>query len=223
MNKRALIASSVPVAVCAAASFVFAQANPSARQVAEAKTAVMITHNLADVRTGSYKLDHDHARVIWNVSHHGYSAFSALLSDIRGNLKFDAADPTRSQLEATVNMNSVGTLLPDFDTRLKGEQFFNTAKFPTATFKSTHIERTSANVLRVNGDLTFLGVTKPVVLDATFNQAGDGLGPPGYRVGFDGHMVFKRTDHGMEPSSIGDAVTLQIEAEFEPVGAKPAG
>ena len=184
--------------------------------------AVSITHNLSDVRTGSYRLDHDHARVVWNVSHHGYSMFSAMFADVQGNLSFDAADPTRSQLDATVNMNSVGTLLPDFDARLKGDKFFNTMKYPTATFKSTHIERSSANGLRVKGDLTFLGVTKPVVLEATFNQAGDGLGPPGYRVGFDGHMVFKRTDHGMEASTIGDAVTLQIEAEFQQVGAKPA-
>jgi polyisoprenoid-binding protein YceI len=221
MNKRAFVASGA--FVVGAVSLAFAQADVPAKQGAEAKTAVLITHNLSEVRTGNYRLDHDHARVVWNVSHHGYSTFSAVFSDIQGNLSFDATDPTRSHIEATVNMNSVGTLLPDFDARLKGDQFFDTAKYPTATFKSTHIERTSANALRVKGDLTFLGVTKPVVLDATFNQAGDGLGPPGYRIGFDGRMVFKRTDHGMEASSIGDAVSLQIEAEFEPVGAKPAG
>jgi polyisoprenoid-binding protein YceI len=120
-------------------------------------------------------------------------------------------------------MNSVGTLLPDFDTRLKSDQFFNTMKFPTATFKSTRIERTSTNALRVSGDLTFLGVTRPTVLEATFNQAGDGLGPPGYRVGFDGRMVIIRSEHGMERSSIGDSVALQIEAEFQPIDVKPAG
>jgi polyisoprenoid-binding protein YceI len=223
MNTRAVIASAASLVVAAAVSLAVAQATSAAKSAAEAKTAVKITHNLAEVRSGSYKLDHDHARVIWNVSHHGYSTFSAAFSDIQGNLKFDAADPTRSQLDATVSMNSVGTLLPDFDARLKSDQFFNTLKFPTATFKSTRIERTAANALRVNGDLTFLGVTKPVVLEATFNQAGEGLGPPGYRVGFDGRMMIKRSEHGMELSSIGDAVMLQIEAEFEPVTAKPAG
>jgi polyisoprenoid-binding protein YceI len=223
MNTRAVIASAASLVIGAAVSLAIAQATSPARTAAEAKAVVMITHNLAEVRSGSYKLDHDHARVIWNVSHHGYSTFSAAFSDIQGNLKFDAADPTRSHLDAAVSMNSVGTLLPDFDARLKGDEFFNTLKFPTATFKSTHIERTAANALRVNGDLTFLGVTKPVVLEATFNQAGEGLGPPGYRVGFDGRMTIKRSEHGMQPSSIGDAVMLQIEAEFEPVAAKPAG
>lgn len=223
MKTRAVISVAASLVVGTAVSFAPAQTTSAPKPAAEPKTAVMITHNLAEVRSGSYKLDHDHARVIWNVSHHGYSTFSATFSDIQGNLKFDAADPTRSQLDATVSMNSVGTLLPDFDARLRGDQFFNTLKFPTATFKSTRIERTAANVLRVNGNLTFLGVTKPVVLEATFNQAGEGLGPPGYRVGFDGRMTIKRSEHGMELSSIGDAVALQIEAEFEPVAAKPAG
>src|ERR1700722_9356672 len=150
MNTRAVIASAASLVVGAAVSSAVAQATSAAKAAAEAKTVVMITHNLAEVRSGSYKLDHDHARVIWNVSHHGYSTFSAAFSDIQGNLKFDAADPTRSQLDATVSMNSVGTLLPDFDARLKSDQFFNTLKFPTATFKTTRIERSDANDVRVN-------------------------------------------------------------------------
>jgi polyisoprenoid-binding protein YceI len=217
MNSRTVIASAASLVVGIAVSLAIAEAT------APAKPAVKITHELTAVRSGSYKFDHDHARVIWNVSHHGYSTFAGTFADVQGSLKFDASDPTRSQLDATVNMNSVGTLLPDFDTRLKSDEFFNTQKFPTATFRSTRIERSSANGLRVQGDLTFLGVTRPTTLEATFNQAGDGLGPPGYRVGFDGRMTIKRSEHGMGLSSIGDSVTLQIEAEFEPVAAKPAG
>jgi polyisoprenoid-binding protein YceI len=185
-------------------------------------TPVSVTHSLSDVRTGQYKLDHDHARIVWNVSHHGYSTFSAMFSDVEGTLSFDAADPTRSKLDATVSMNSVGTFLPEFDGRLKGAPYFNTAMFPTARFVSTRIERLSATGLRVTGNLTFLGVTRQVDLEATFNQAGQGMGPPGYRVGFDGRLVVKRSDFGMTPSNlttVGDAVTLQIEAEFQEAGA----
>lgn len=223
MKSHFVIAVAVSVTVGAAVAVVLAEASAASHPAAPAKPAAMITHNLSEVRSGNYRFDHDHARVTWNVSHHGYSTFSAAFSDIQGSLKFDASDPTHSQLTATVNMNSVGTLLPDFDARLKSDQFFNTMRFPTAVFKSTHIERRSANALRIEGELTFLGVTRPTVLDATFNQAGDGLGPPGYRVGFDGHMVINRSEHGMERSSIGDAVVLQIEAEFQPADAKPAG
>jgi polyisoprenoid-binding protein YceI len=223
MNKRALIVCSASTVIGAAVSLALAQTNAAPKPDAAPKPPVVITHNLSEVRSGNYTLDHDHGRVIWNISHHGYSTFAGAFSDVQGKLSFDAADPTRSRIEATVNMNSVGTLLPTFDTQLKGKEFFNTSQFSSATFRSTHIERSGANGLRVHGDLSFLGVTKPVVLEATFNQAGDGLGPPGYRVGFDGHLVLKRSDYGMQRSSIGDAVSLQIEAEFQPVSAKPAG
>jgi polyisoprenoid-binding protein YceI len=215
MNKKALTALAVSIAACIG----LALAQSPTPSVPHAS----VTHSFSEARSGDYVFDHDHARVVWSVSHHGYSTFSALFSDIQGSLKLDAADPTRSQLTATVNMNSVGTLLPDFDARLKGDQFFNTAKYPTAIFKSTKIERTSANDLRVSGELTFLGVTKPAVLEASFNQAGSGLGPGGYRLGFDGRMVIKRTDFGMAPSTIGDEVTLRIEAEFHEAGAAKAG
>jgi polyisoprenoid-binding protein YceI len=214
MNIGELVASAALVGVVAG-SALGAPTTPPAPEGVAAKPAVSITHELTAVRTATYKFDHDHARVVWNVSHHGYSTFSGLFTGVTGHLSFDAVEPTHSTLEAIVDMNSVGTQLPDFDARLKGADFFNTAKFPTATFRSTNIERTSANSLLVRGDLTFLGVTKPVVLEATFNQAGDGMGPPGYRVGFDGRMNFKRSDFGMAPSTIGDTVTLQIEAEFQ--------
>jgi polyisoprenoid-binding protein YceI len=170
------------------------------------------TSSLAEVKSGTYTLEHDHARVVWSISHRGFSTFSALFSDVQGTLKFDSADPTKSQLDATVNMNSVGTLIPAFDERLKGEMFFNTGKYPTSTFHSTRIERTGANQLRVSGDLTFLGITKPAVLEATFLQAG---AMRSYVVGFDGRMTFKRSDFGMPISEIGDEVNLMIEAEFE--------
>jgi polyisoprenoid-binding protein YceI len=222
MNRRSVIVSAVFIGACATGLGLGLAQTPPAQSDATAKKVVSVTHNFADVRSGNYVLEHDHARIVWNVSHHGYSTFSALFSNVKGDLVLDAADPTRNRLAATVDMNSVGTLLPEFDARLKGETFFNTAKYPMATFKSTRIERTSTNGLRVTGDLTFLGVTKPAILQATFNQAGDGLGPPGYRIGFEGRLVFKRTDFGMAPSTIGDEVTLQIEAEFQEAGAKPA-
>lgn len=178
-----------------------------------AQSGGAVTRNLAEVKSGSYRLEHDHARVVWSISHHGFSTFSALFSTVQGTLKFDGGDPARSQLEATVDMNSVGTLLPAFDERLKGAGFFNTAKYPASTFRSTKIERVAANALRVTGELTFLGITRPAVLEATFNQAGSGGG--GYTVGFDGKMTFRRSDFGMPVSSLGDEVTLTIEAEFQ--------
>ena len=181
---------------------------------------VPLTKVLTEVKSGDYVLEHDHGRVTWTVSHHGFSFFTGVFPEVTATLKFDAADVTRSQLNATVNMKSVASQLPVFDTKLNSPVWLNTEKFPTSNFKSTKIERVGANNLKVTGDLTFLGVTKPAVMEVTFNLAGN-VSPPagGYRVGFNGKMVFNRSEWGMEKSSVGDEVTLGLEAEFLEPGA----
>lgn len=204
----------VPLGASAA---LWQMASAAAAPVEPAADAGSMTQQLSQVRSGHYQMDREHARLFWTVSHRGFSLFKAAFADLHGTLNFDASAPTHSQLDAIVDMNSVATLLPAFDKELKGEQYFNTAKYSTAEFKSTQIALSGHNRLRVSGTLTFLGVTKPVVLEAHFNQAG--ILPTGYRVGFDGRLAFKRSDFGMPRSTIGDAVTLDIEAEFEPASA----
>jgi polyisoprenoid-binding protein YceI len=171
------------------------------------------------VPSGVYTLDHDHGRIVWSLSHHGYSTFRALLPDIKATLTLDSANVANSKLEAEVNMAAAAAGFPEFEGHLKGAGFFNSVKFPTATFKSTKIERTGVRTAKVTGDLTFLGVTRPEVMEVTFNQAGT-QPAPGFHVGFDGHMVMKRSLWGMAKSAtLGDDVTLDIEAEF--IGQKP--
>ncbi len=182
-----------------------------------------LTSKLSEVHSGDYVMDPDHGRIVWNVSHHGFSIFSAVFSKIDAKLKFDAADVTRSQLDATVNMKSVGSLIPEFDVKLNSPVWLNTDKYPTSRFKSTKIEVTGPNKLRVTGDLNFYGTTKPATMDVNFVQAGN-VSPPagGYRVGFNGVMVIKRSEWGMEKSTVGDEVTLNLEAEFTLPGAAAA-
>ncbi len=181
---------------------------------------VPLTKVLTEVKTGTYALEHEHGRVHWTVSHHGFSMFTAVFSEVSATLKFDAADVTRSQLDATVNMKSVASQIPVFDEKLNSAVWLNTEKFPTSNFKSTKIERVGSNGLKVSGDLTFLGVTKPAVMDVTFVQAGN-VSPPagGYRIGFNGKMVINRSEWGMSKSTVGDEVTLNLEAEFTEPGA----
>ncbi len=171
------------------------------------------------VQSGVYVMEHDHSRIVWSVSHHGYSTFSGLLPYVTGKLTLDAKDPAKSQIEATVDMSQPVTGLPEFDKHVASADIFNAPKFPVATFKSTRIQMTSRTTARVTGDLTFMGVTKPVMMDVVFNQSGSGYGPPGYRFGFDGKMQFNRRDFGLGfAATFGDLVTLTIEAEFQ----KPA-
>jgi polyisoprenoid-binding protein YceI len=176
---------------------------------------VPLTKNLSEVRSGTYELEHDHGRIIWTANHHGFSMFSGVLPLVYGTLVFDAEDPTRSQLSATAHMYEVATQIPIFDQRANSATWLNTEEFPLSTFESTEIVMTGENTLSVTGDLTFLGVTRSATMDVNFVQAGD-VRPPGggYRIGFNGTMVMKRSDWGMPLSTVGDEVVLTLEAEW---------
>ena len=144
----------------------------------------------------------------------------AVLADNKAILNLDAQNPEKSKLDVTLNMASVNPLVPadHFLPLLKSERIFNVAKFPTASFKSTKITRTAPNKATVTGDLTFLGATKPIDLMVTFNQSGEGPAP-GYKVGFDATATMKRSEWGLKEllPSVGDDVSLTIEAEFVPI------
>lgn len=191
--------------------------NAAASAPAAAKAQIPLTSELSELISGQYQLEHEHARVHWSVSHHGFSMFSAVFPMNSGTLELDASDITNSKLVANVDMSKVDTSIDAFDGRLNGENFFNTEKYPTSTFRSTQIVDNGNNNLVVSGELTFLGVTKPAVMNVTFRQAGHANSPPaGYRIGFDATMAVTRSEFGMRKSTIGDVVTLKIEAEFVP-------
>jgi polyisoprenoid-binding protein YceI len=172
---------------------------------------------LDQVPAGDYQFDPAHGRVIWSLSHHGYSRFAAMLPQNEGTLHLDSKNIANSKLEVTLHMDKVltGVAAEHFDKLLKSDSIFNSEKYPTAQFKSTRVEQVAPNKLKVTGDLTFRGVTKPLVLDASFNQAGQIPGA-GYIVGFDATATLKRSDYGANflLPSVSDEVQLTIEAEF---------
>ncbi len=181
----------------------------------ETGAVVPITRQLSEVRSGKYVLEYDHGRVHWSASHHGFSTFTAVFPVIDATLSFDAEDVTQSELEAIVDMKKVDSSIEIFDQRLNSSAWFDTEKHPTSRFKSTKVVRAGRNQLSVTGDLTFMGVTRPLTMDVTFVQAGDlGRPPGGYRVGFNGVAVMHRSEWGMPMSTVGDEIALSIEAEF---------
>jgi polyisoprenoid-binding protein YceI len=171
---------------------------------------------LNQVPSGDYRLDPEHGRVIWSLSHHGYSKLAAMLPRNEGSLHLDTKNIANSKLDVTLHMDQVltGEGPEHFDKLLKSESIFDTAKYPTAQFKSTRVEQVAPNKLKIRGDLTFHGVTKPLVIDGIFNQAGEV--PGSYIVGFDGTATLKRSEYGVSflLPSVGDEVQLTIEAEF---------
>jgi polyisoprenoid-binding protein YceI len=177
----------------------------------------------ADVPAGTYKIDPTHASLTWKVSHMGLSNYTARFTKLDATLSFDPAKPEASKLEASIDPASLKTDYPfaektNFDKELiEGAKYFNAGVAKAITFKSTAVKMTGPKTAAVTGDLTFLGVTKPVVLDVTFN-GGMKEHPFAKKpaVGFSGTGKIKRSDFGMTHlvPVVGDEVTLLLEAEF---------
>ncbi len=172
----------------------------------------------AEVKAGAYVLDPSHSKITWSVSHLGFSTYVGQFTGVAGTLKLDPKAVQAADLQVTVDTASVGTLNTALDNHLKSPDFLDVAKFPTATFKATSVKTTGERTADISGDLTLHGVTKPVVIEATFNRAGIAPTDGKYTVGFSGKAVLKRSDFGIKTylPVLGDEVTLQLAAEFKP-------
>lgn len=181
-----------------------------------------------DVPAGEYTLDKLHASLIFRVDHLGFSNYTARFKKFDAKLNFDPKNLAASSVTATVDPSSLETDFPDpakidFNATLQNEQWLDTKQYPEMTYQSKTIEVTGPNTMRITGDFTLHGVTRPVVLDATFNggYAGHPM-DPNARIGFSARGTLKRSEFGIAygvpaPGTkfgVGDDVEIIIEAEF---------
>lgn len=173
---------------------------------------------------GIYVSDETHTSVTFKISHMGLSHYTARFAKAEAELNFDPADPTKSSVKASVDPTSIRTDYPypekkNFDQELAtGADWLNAGKFTSITFNSTRIEKTGDTTGKMYGDLTMLGVTKPVALDVTFNGAyAQHPMTKAPAMGFSAHGSLKRSDFGMTNflPMIGDDVEVMIEIEFK--------
>lgn len=199
---------------------------PPAAKKAEAPAAPAAEKPAApQVPAGDYSLDKSHASLTFTVNHLGFSHYTAQFTDFDAKLRFDPANPAASTIEASINPRSLDLPAPPagFKAELTGPSWLDAAKYPTITFRSTKVEVTGADTAKITGDFSLHGVTKPVVLEATFNggYAGHPM-DPNARIGFSAHGTFKRSEFGIgygvpAPGStmgVSDAVEVTIETEF---------
>jgi len=177
------------------------------------------TTNSADpaaVQAGTFKLDPGHSKITWSVNHFGFSTYIGQFGHADATLTLDPKTLAAATLEVTVDTASLGTLNPALDNQVKSKNFLDVAQFATATFHATKVTRTGDRTADIAGDLTLHGVTRPVTVRATFVMGGRNPVDPTYRLGFAGTATLKRSDYGMTYllPSLGDEVTLTIEAEF---------
>ena len=110
-----------------------------------------------------YKLDGAHTVVSFRIKHLGLTNVNGTITGVEGTARLDEADAARSEVLLTLDMNTLATGVAKRDAHLKGADFFDVAKFPKATFKSTKVEKGSEG-FKVTGDLTIRDVTRPIVL-----------------------------------------------------------
>ena len=144
----------------------------------------------------TYKLDSGHTNVLASWNHFGYSNPSINFGQVDGTLVYDADQVSASSVQVTLPLTGLSALADQFYDHLTSDKWFDAAKYPAATFKSTRVEAAGEGKLKVTGDLTIKGITKPVVLDVTLNKAGEHPMKKVPAIGFDATATVKRSDFG---------------------------
>jgi polyisoprenoid-binding protein YceI len=163
----------------------------------------------------TYQLDPEHTNVLFSWSHLGFSNPSAQLAVSEGTVVYDEAKPAASSVEVTLPLTGLDGLVSELADDLKSDKFFDAAKYPTITFKSTKVQSLGGGKFKVTGDLTVHGVTKPVVLDAKLNKLGEHPMLKVPAIGFDATATIKRSDFGVGAyvPSVSDEVKIRITTE----------
>ncbi len=179
-------------------------------------TSIAGAGTLREVKAGAYQSDPDHTQIVFSLSHLGFTEYTGIFSGATGSLQLDPTKIEASKLNISVPVQSITTTSSKLTEELKGDQWFNTAQFPSATFVSTSISPAADGSFKVSGNLTLHGVTKPLVLVAHFVGAGVNPITKTYTVGFEASTLIKRGDFGISTylPVLGGDVTLKIAGAF---------
>ncbi|GGJ97588.1 YceI family protein [Luteimonas terricola] len=163
----------------------------------------------------TYTIDPTHTDVIAQWNHLGFSNPIAHFGQVEGTITYDADNVAASSVEVVLPLAGLSSHVKAFDDHLKSDDFFDVARFPQATFKSTAVESAGEGKLKITGDLTIKDITRPVVLDATINKIDTHPMTSQPAAGFDAVATLKRTDFdlGMNAPYVSDEVQLRITTE----------
>ncbi len=162
----------------------------------------------------SYTVDPRHTFPTYEVGHLGYSMQRGRFGKTSGKITIDTV-AKKGSADITIDAASVSSGVDKLDEHLRGEDFFNVAKNPTITFKSSNFAFDGEKVKTVTGELTMNGVTKPVTLTANVFQCAPNPMNQKKQCGADLVTTIKRSDFGMKYAlpALGDEVTLRIPVE----------
>ena len=195
-------------------------------------TALAATLSLpAAATTSTWQIDPNHSSAQFAVRHLGLSTVRGAFTKVNGAIQFDDKDITKSSVDVTIDAASVDTRVDGRDKDLRSDHFFEVAKYPTLTFKSTKVEQVEVGKLKVTGDLTIHGVTKQVVLDVEGPTAAVKDPWGNQRAAASATTKINRQDFGVKWNAkmdnggwvLGDDVAITIDVEMVQKGAPKSG
>lgn len=167
-------------------------------------------------QTQTWQIDPNHTAAQFAVRHLGISTVRGVFEKTTGTVTFDPSDYAKTSIDATIDASTLDTRVKMRDDDLRSPHFFDVAKYPTITFKSTHAEAAGAGKLKITGDLTIHGVTKQVVLDV--DGPSETIHDPkgNSRTGASATTTINRNDFGITalPGGIGDEIQIVIDTEL---------
>ena len=164
-----------------------------------------------------YQFDKAHTNIIFFISHLGFSNMEGEFKKFDGTLNFDPDNLAGSSVQVSIQVDGVETDVPKLNEHLQKAEFFNAAQFPSMDFASTAVTVVGDNQLTVTGNLTLLGVSKPVTMDVLLNKAGPHPFSKAPAAGFSATTTIKRSDFGMTAMAgmLGEEVSIRIETEAQ--------
>jgi polyisoprenoid-binding protein YceI len=166
-----------------------------------------------------YRFDPTHTQVRFDWIHTAGVTLSGFFTKYDGKIDLNFADPVRSSVDVTLDVSGIWTGVPKFDEHLKNADFFDSATYPTITFKSTKAVKTGPTTGKLTGDLTVKGVTKPITFDVVATSKFEKV----QRLGFMATAKVKRSDLGLGryAPAVPEEVTIVIATEvLSPEGGK---
>jgi polyisoprenoid-binding protein YceI len=182
----------------------------------------MATATSTSASTITWKIDPAHSSADFKVKHMMISHVKGSFSGLSGTLIEDPADPTQSTVEATVDIGTISTGDAQRDAHLKSADFFDAETYPQMTFKSNEVIKKGEGEYAVTGDLTLLGVTRPVTF-AVEGPSAPGKDPWGNtRIGLSATTKINRKDFGLSWNAaletggilVGEDVQITLEVQF---------
>jgi polyisoprenoid-binding protein YceI len=174
-------------------------------------------------RADSWLLDRQNSEIRFTWDHLGLSRQSGRFLEIDGRAEFTPTDPSGGGVEVTIRAASLTTGVKEYDAILKGPDFFDVARNPLITFRSIGITQTGEKTGEISGELTIMGITRPVILEAAWNFTGEhpfAIVNPTYRgkwvSGFSASTTVLRSEWGLKRGLplLADEIRIAIEAEF---------